>query len=129
MTVHHGGTGGGFRCAVGAPTAHLKPPPVPPWWTVMPPSTAVLRALYDRGYQDAMAAFRDTADGGKGWGAKSSLSPAVRDAIAQIKPASPAERRETDRVIHQGITVAWAQVLCALATAALAASFVRFSMA
>lgn len=115
--------------AIGAPTAHLKPPPVPPWWTVMPPSTAVLRALYERGYQDALEAFRDAADGGGGWAARVALAPAVREAISRVKPPLPSERTAVDAVINRGIAVAWRQVLCALATLGLVVAFARFCAA
>ena len=115
--------------AIGAPTAHLKPPAVPPWWTVMPPSTAVLRALYEKGYQDALLAFRETADGGGGWGARVALAPAVRDSISRVKPPLPAERALVDGVIGRGISVAWRQVLCALASVGLAVAFARFCAA
>lgn len=115
--------------AIGAPTAHLKPPPVPPWWTVMPPSTSVLRALYERGYQDALLAFRDKADGGGGWAARVALAPAAREAISRVKAPSPAERAATDAVIGRGISVAWRQVLCGLASAGLVGAFARFCAA
>jgi len=115
--------------AVGAPTAHLRPPNVPPWWTVMPPSTAVLRALYERGYQDALQAFRDTADGGGGWAARVNLAPAVRDAISRVHASTPAERRAVERTISDGVRIAWAQVLCGFALAALAVAFARFCAA
>jgi hypothetical protein len=115
--------------AIGAPTAHLKPPPMPPWWTVMPPSTPVLRALYERGYHDALQAFRDVADGGSGWAARVSLSPAVRDAICRLKPPSAAERAAVDAVISRGISVAWRQVLCAIASVGLVTAFARFCAA
>jgi hypothetical protein len=113
--------------AIGAPTAHLKPPQLPPWWTVMPPSTAVLRALYERGYQDALDAFADVRDGGGGWAAKVALSPAVRDAISSVKRPSAAERAAVDEVISHGIAVAWRQVLCAIASLGLAVAFARFA--
>jgi elongation of very long chain fatty acids protein 4 len=43
---------------IGSPTSHIKPPFIPPWWTMFPPNERVLRGLFWRGYQDAARWFQ-----------------------------------------------------------------------
>jgi len=43
---------------LGNPLTDIRPPLIPLWWSILPPSPRVLRGLYWRGYQDAALFFQ-----------------------------------------------------------------------
>lgn len=111
--------------AIGNPTAHIRPPPLPVWWSVLPPAQSTLRALYDRGYQDAHRAFRDACTTGRGRASRLALSDRAKEAVLKLGPPSEAERKATGAVITAAVAKAWWQIFfgcaCLLAPAFLIA--------
>lgn len=43
---------------IGGTLSDIRPPFIPPWWCILPPSVRVLRGLYWQGYLDALLWFR-----------------------------------------------------------------------
>jgi len=44
---------------IGGVLSDIRPPFIPPWWCILPPSVRVLRGLYWQGYLDALLWFRN----------------------------------------------------------------------